>query len=342
MKNFIFPLVISSVLISISQTNKNFSYVDEIKYKYNELKLFVDRSTNAKLTTVEKINKTNNLYYVSFDNGSSTANKLLVFKNKIDIKVLAILNSNSYLDNDLLCSWDELFSSTTNSKNKALINDDDKGVAYGGVSIEVDKYFPVGSPNHRIYNYSASYLQEQKIKDVPAYKNTQWVNSEGLANGCVPTTAAMYFAFLEDTCCPEICDNRNLPVDYNENSSLVESFITNLGNNYFYTDNTGTYWSNIAPGYKKYLQRHSYYSYNVTYSNNYDDYYNATINAVNPVHISLATDDIYHSCLGIGIKNIFNGTETKRFVVTNYNSINIPDEYTFSVDLIRQFYFIHR
>lgn len=216
-------------------------------------------------------------------------------------------------------------------------------------------YFDVtsgGSVDSRLYQYTSSEFNEAKIKDVPQYLN-QLYGSEG----CVPTSAAMYFAYLEDI--PEysnIADHRDLPLDYYDDKAKVDSFIQYLGNNYFDTKD-GTYPEKVVPGLDDYLTDHGYGSYKANQSSYSSEFQNAIVNAANPALILLQDTwgQVKHCVLGIGFKMIQgNGAydeATDFYVISHYAHASNESEVTFrfSIDKstvmpfgVWNFVFVHR
>lgn len=226
------------------------------------------------------------------------------------------------------------------SEKKNYINTIDSsgyGVTYGN-TINKNLYFSMNISNSDYYFYGSSYLNETKILNVPSYMNTQFNN-----NGCVPTTFAMYLAFLEDNGYNVITKSEysNLPIKHTDNKTKVDNFIYYLGNRYFATGKYGvsTKKSIISPACNFYLDDAGFGSFETYSSNNYNEYVNAIYNAKNPVHIGFAT----HSALGIGYREIkqSNGDIT-RFVLANQAANDSMIEYYTNVDEVETFYFIHK
>lgn len=213
------------------------------------------------------------------------------------------------------------------------------GVTYGEI-VDSSKYFTVSNMiSSHLYQYSSSYLQETKILNVPNYMNSEFNNQ-----GCVPTTAAMYYAYLEDNGYNIINPStyKNLPLKHTDDSSKVSGFINYLGNEYFYTDpnvNGGTNLINIIRGYNNYLIDNSFSNYFVNFNNNYNEYKNAIDNAANPIPVSTTN----HSVLGIGYKEIHQSNgDINRFIITNGSRDNTMEEIWYNVDLIERFFFVRR
>lgn len=186
-----------------------------------------------------------------------------------------------------------------------------------------------------------------KINNVPNYMNTQYNN-----NGCSPTTAAMYFSFLyrnfEYTKAKNITDNRNMPLNHTDNTSLVDSYIRYIGDNYFYTSNEGTNRNNIINGYNRYLSQRGYSNYKVHTTLNVEEFTNTIYNAANPVHISVDySTGGAHSLLGIGYRSMYSaGMGAQTYIIANAVSNNQMTEVTFSIDdsftKLANFYLIHK
>lgn len=224
----------------------------------------------------------------------------------------------------------------------SLTNDTLTGVTYGDV-IDTKLYFPIKNiKDSDYYIYSSSYLQEKKILNVPNYMNTQYYCAfDDSYSGCVPTTAAMNFAYLEDNDFNIIINSnyKNLPIKHTDDKNKVYSFIKYLGDNYFNTTAiNGTMPSDIIKGNNDYLDETSFANYSVYTSNNYNEFVNATCNAKNPVHVSSRG----HSFLGIGYKEIHQSNgETTRLVIGNRVADKAMTEIYENADNIRTFYFIH-
>lgn len=159
------------------------------------------------------------------------------------------------------------------------------------------------------YIYSSSYLSEVKIKNVPNYRNTQFSN-----RGCTPTSAARYFAYLEDrgfNVVPSAYSN--LPIKHTENKSLVNNFIRYLGTNYVKTTDYGTLITNISSGYSKYLIDIGFGQYTATEINNFNYYSRIILETANPVPLVING----HSRIGIGYRFLSNssGATNPRVIV---------------------------
>ena len=87
-------------------------------------------------------------------------------------------------------------------------------------------YLKISNISAKQYVYASSYLSELKLLNVSNYMNTQYWYCN---MGCVPTTAAMYFAYLEDNGYGTLTDYRNLPLKHTDNASAVENYINYLG-----------------------------------------------------------------------------------------------------------------
>ena len=190
------------------------------------------------------------------------------------------------------------------------------------------KYFNLkdsnGSLNHVLSVHGSSSGGEYKIKNVPNYMNTCFNHY-----GCVPTTAAMYFAFMyrnrQYTGATDITKGYDLPLLHTDDQATVDEYINYLGNKYFKTNNTGTSLGDIVPGYNSYLWWRGYGSYDCHETTDFGYYANSIKNA-NPVPISLKTgydavSKTYtrHSILGIGYQSIYSsGSGSQTYIIANF------------------------
>lgn len=141
----------------------------------------------------------------------------------------------------------------------------------------------------------------------------------------------------------------------------MNEFIRYLGTNYFDTSySNGTITKNIWDKVDKYLLDRGYSSYYLETSKNYNDYYNAIVNCGMIVPVSIyniwdyteqqaneyVTKDYSererHTALGIGIRQIVNGNNTSRFIVSNYARNDTMSEFSFNSTWLREFFFVHK
>jgi len=333
----LFTIILSSSFINENAflfPNKKISSLNNYLLKYT--------STDSKVTNIKEVIFNNEICYF-IDLKSSTKKYSLLTENSLtNPKVLAIFEDESkhyeyFLD----------FKTVNNPlkkkiKTSSYIYYDYFGVTYSDESYTKDNYFKINNLDNTLYTYSSSYLNEIKITNVPNYMNTMFDN-----NGCVPTAAAMYFAYLEDNNINNICNNLNLPLKHTFDTNKVNNYIYDLGANYFYTTIDGTLPKNIASGYIKYLNDHNLSNYTLDVSKNYSDFLYSIKNCALPVPTSLKFYNqnnalCYHSALGIGIKSIFNKSKNDDFIIFNFAWSNKMEEFALTVDFIRQFYFIHK
>lgn len=179
-------------------------------------------------------------------------------------------------------------------------------VVYNGIQYNSSNYFAINDLNNKFYKYSSSYLNEASLLNVPNYMNTVYNG-----NGCAPTSAAIYFAYLEDNGYSILANYRDLPVSHTDDKEKVNNFIEYIGDSYFDTDNEGTYRTAVQPGFNKYLDDHKYGEYYCEVNKNYDEYRNSIANFGLPVSISMKhpVHQSNHNLVGIGFREIFNGTK---------------------------------
>lgn len=191
-------------------------------------------------------------------------------------------------------------------------------------------------------------MSTAKITDVPNYMNTQYLDSNGFHSGCVPSSAAMYLSYIDKACLS--ASNLiagALPDSHSDNLPLVNSFIKNLGDNYFYTTSeNGTLVNNIASGYTNYLSDKSFSSYSAYTSTSFSDYYNVINYTANPVHVRRVfynTDgDSYHSMMGVGFQTLTDNTGVNNYVICNCCLDNQMAEITLSTDYVVGYVIIHK
>ena len=362
LKNFAVTLALVSLTPTYNlnnQNNVNYSFDngnvvvsnDEYFSIQNNLSKYIIGGEESNISGIYEVFFANNEqgYFVTFDDLSGNSLESVLVRGEFyDYSIVAIYpeDCNPIGENNRYYKDALTFVSTpiVNTYNSALVGTADytTGVTFGSTT-SPSNYLPISNVSDHLYTYTSSYLNEVRILNVPNYMNTQFSNS-----GCSPTTAAMYFAYLEDNGYPIFTTYQNLPIMHTENTSMVNTFIYNLGNNYFNKSPIyGTSRLQIPVAYETYFNTCGYNQYDVTVSNNYNEFYNSIANCALPVHVSLTinegtSNEYYHSVLGIGIRDIFDGTSTDRFIVTNYASNNTMDVVSVSLDEIAQFYFIYR
>ena len=279
-------------------------------------------------------------YFISYSNYNDEIIGSILFEPTSDGWKINSIYNGSYIpfnQNEKYYVKGEFLTFNEKSNSINLIDSSNYGVTYGN-TINKSLYFPMTISNSDYYFYGSSYLNETKILNVPSYMNTQFNN-----NGCVPTTFAMYLAFLEDNGYNVITKSEysNLPIKHTDNRTKVDNFIYYLGNKYFATGKYGVSAkkSIISPACDFYLDDAGFGEFKTYSSNNYNEYVNAIYYAKNPVHIGFAS----HSALGIGYREIkqSNG-EITRFVLANQAANDSMIEYYTNVDEVETFYFIHK
>lgn len=338
----IIPLI-SVVLLTTSMKINN---IEKSGLIYDLFKLSKEDLITKKVFNVDFLN--NKGSFVRYYNNDEIIGSILYKEKNID----AIFYSD-YLpfDGDI----DEYYCITpyefvkkdeyvyTNS-DEIFINSN--SIIYDDISVYENDYFKIYNKNSLIYTYSSSYLNETKLLNVPNYMNTMFDN-----NGCVSTTAAMYFSYLyrNSTQASNILTSA-LPLKHTDDKLAVDNFIYSLGLNYFNTTTEGTSWSDIVPGYNKYLYSRNIYDFSCKeYKPSYVSYnslYNFILNTANPFQVSLDykknNKTIRHATLGIGVKSIFDGNKNSYFIDVNAVKDNVMTEVSYVFDYVRSFYFLGR
>ena len=336
-------LLLSSFQNPIDNSLNERGFLNDINYYKNYIV-----NKNSSLNSVDSLQ--GNLFLLNFyDQTSAKGESIIVSLENSRKKVIAIFSS--LIDkNSLLQKIGNIDSVSTSIQlsNSGFNYLEDRytyfGVAYSNIVRNTSQYFSIPNIQNHLSTNSTTYMNETKILNVPNYKNTL-VFGQGVTNpnGCTPTAAAMYYAYLEDNGYTNFTCGRNLPVNYYDHVQSINEFIEFLGNNYYFTGSNGSPWSKIRPGYKNYVHSRGHTDFNVSIEKNYNEFYNSIINCAMPVPISISmtkSDAHNHDVLGIGIRNYISSTGTEKFVVTNYGELTQTDEMAISVDNIRQFYFI--
>lgn len=316
----------------------------------NDVNYYKNYITNKNSSLISVDNLKSNLFLLNFyDQMSEKGESIVVsYKNSVK-KVIAIFNSQVKKNSLINLIGDQVTTnSTTQLSDNGFNHLEDKytyfGVVYSNIVRNKSLYFSIPNVSSHLSTYSTTYMNETKITNVPNYKNTLFFGT-GVTNpnGCTPTTAAMYYSYLEDNGYSNFTCGRNLPINYYDNVQSINEFIEFLGNNYFFTGINGSPWAKIRPGYKNYVHSRGHTDFNVSIEKNYNEFYNSVINCAMPVPVSISmtkSDAHNHDVLGIGIRNYITSTGTEKFIITNYGEISQTDEMAISVDNIRQFYFI--
>lgn len=309
----------------------------------SKLLVYVEANENTYISNITKIYFDDSEgYFIEFESDGMKLNSITIKGDYTNFEVYSIYEPGviPFKESERFCISPVEFAlkpSELDSEQYSVNTNSD--YSWGGVTYEQDTIdstlFPaISNVNEKLYFYSSSYLNEVSIKNVPNYMNTQYNN-----NGCAPTAAAMYLAYLEDNVYNNICNNLNLPIRHTDDKSKVDMFIRHLGDNYFNTTNTGTSRTNISTGYDNYFFDHGLGNYRCEVSKSYFQFVESIYNCALPVPISIFPR---HSVLGIGYKDIFNGTKTDKFIIANYIYNNKMSEVAFNVNELRQFYFIHK
>lgn len=149
--------------------------------------------------------------------------------------------------------------------------------------------------------------------------------------------------YLEANLSKYIINGENSSIKHTDNRTQVDSFIQYLDDDYFHTTTTNnTEWSQIPVGYENYYSDHGFSNIKCEISKNYNEY----VNSIYRCAISIPVDIMYsndhsHDILGIGYREIYNSSETERFLITNYATNDTMEEVMVSTDIVRQFDFLH-
>lgn len=351
-----FNKIIMAVPIIISSLSSHQSNDFYIK-KFNELlKPYVlNENQDCYISSYQRIYfEDNSGYFFEFKNEhDKNIESLLVKGNIFNYKVEAIYPSNykPFNEGEFYCFSPISFVKKEDFIIPAVLDYDWFGVEYNYLDIiKSELYFQYRDSKYNLIDTSDTDKEDKFINNVPNYINNQFIDKDGNANGCVPTVFAMYLAYLEDYCEPSICDNLNLPFAHINDSDKVEKFILNLGNKYFGTTlDGGTYRDKIPSAILKYMKFRNFDDYHAIVSKNFAELENSINNAQLPVPTSMKIYDNvnkeynYHFVLTKGYKSYKekNG-ERIDYVVANRASNSDMLTITFSVEYIRQFYFISR
>lgn len=277
-------------------------------------------------------------YYLEFMNKQEAIGSILVkgdLLNQYSVQAIYEPGFKPFKDNERFCVNPFEFKTFEEASFMSLTIDYSYlGVTYSNNIINKSNYLGISDIGSKVYTYASSYLNESKIQDVPNYMNTQFNN-----NGCSPTTAAMYFAYLEDNGYAQLAGYRNLPLKHTSDRSKVDSFIKYVGG-FFGTNNNGTDRNNIPSGYISYFETNGIKNIKSDISKNYMDFDNSIRHCALPVHVSIG-GDTNHSVLGIGRKEVLTNQGANRFIIANFAYNNSMSEVSFTVDIVRQFYFNH-
>lgn len=198
---------------------------------------------------------------------------------------------------------------------------------------DASKYFKIDLDRFLKKEAGSTYY-EGILKEVPNYMNTMYNHK-----GCSPTTAAMYFAFIDRAS----DEARNLfvpdmPLSHTQDMNRVNNLIKEIGDKYFFTTSSnGTYTNVIASQTAKFLNDRRLYDYKGFVTNQYDDFFYAINYAGNPCHLSIPG----HSMLGIGTKDIWGSPTNPKWVTCQavYNdtmaTVGVP------ATKIVEYYLIH-
>lgn len=199
---------------------------------------------------------------------------------------------------------------------------------------DATKYFPVNLDTHLKREGGSTYYEGLLIKDVPNYMNTIYNHM-----GCSPTTAAMYFAYIDRA--SQVAHNLfnpDMPLKHTDDINRVNDLIKYIGDKYFNTTTNGTYTYLIPGQTAKYLNNHGLYGYKGFTTTSYEDFFYSISYAANPCHLTIPG----HSMLGIGTKDVWASQTTPRWVTCQavYNDtmaiIGIP------ATKVTEYYLIHK
>lgn len=345
-----FLITLSLTVTMINLKFNNDKDLSKIGIYETHLTNYIENGENAYISDIKKIYFLDNSigYLVEFKNNNKSLEQLVISIENEKPVVNFILNNKELSQN--YNPYNEYFSFTQyKNENTQPLTTEFEGIIFTslGVIYENDvinpaMYIPIENKHENIYTYSSTYLSENKLINVPNYIN------QYSGYGCSPTTAAMYFVYLQNNGYPELTDYKNLPVNYSDDLDKVNDYIRYIGDNYFYTrDYEGTYITNIYNGYNKYLEDRDFEEYRCYITKNYNEYYNSIVNVGLPVHVSLNLDGLItggrnHDVLGIGNREVTSDKGVERFLLCNKVANNEATEFYITVDKVRQFYIIHR
>lgn len=341
-------LISSSFILNVDDfQNRSFSFYEKALGQVSASEI-IGVSENVYPKELSLVHfKSGNGVLISYTNSKKIVGSILFEPNGEDYCIAAIYKGNSIpftLDSNYCLSPFDFVTKEEFSTSK-LQNPLDSPTIYNNTSAIKDSgrarynqqstsdFFSVDLSTH-LYMYSAYYLSETRILNVPNYMNTMFNH-----NGCVPTTAAMYFSFLDRECPGEnnLIDG-TLPLHHTENISAVNSFISLLGNDYFYTTTRGTYNNKIAPGFSNYLKSKGLDSYNAYNFTDFSDYVSIIRDTANPIPITL---NINHEVLGIGYKILPTNTGATNYAIANYVYNDSMEEVTFPISNVSFYTEIH-
>lgn len=316
----ILALILLGTLVQ-TQNNNHILYFDNGNIKLsskelitlqNESNLYLSNDSHYEIIDIDNVYfYDNNGYYITLKNNDNYIKNLLIKDNFTNYEVIAVYENNFVEDIDetpYYISAIEFSSYPTedfyNSKTTNKILKTSQNDTYS--------FFEIENYTNNLYIYGASFMSEVYIKDVPNYMNTMYNHY-----GCVPTTCAMLFAYLEDNGYSDITGYRNLPVNHTDNITLVNNYIKYLGDTYFETTNSGTLIIKIPTYYNLALDGVGYGEYYCKVTNNFAEYANAIYYYANPVPLLIYGGA--HSVLGIGYTSITNSpNKNENFVKVNF------------------------
>lgn len=322
----------------------NYSFIEkgECSLENVEIKLksYIDCPFSKELKEIKTVNGKKVAEFYEGDDKTD----ILIFE-EIGDEVNVIASSDGSFD-----YYEFLNSSSLLNSSYQNILDDYKmyNATYNTDLVNPSKYFTIENISSHLYLYVSTYLQETRITDVPNYLNLQFpeTNDDGTItySGCVPTTAAMYFAYLSNNGYSSLNDNRYLPLNFYDAESSINSFILYLGNNYFYTTGAGgTSYANKINGFNNYLSVKGFSNYTCHNGVDFSEFYNSVANCGLPVPTTIYTNHTLHSLLGIGVK-IYNANTNnpERFIICNYASSTSLSVVNVSVKEVVYYTFIHQ
>lgn len=340
----LFSMIISSLSFNNSKNSflndweeKLIKYIknnnEEIHiYSYNEIQFFDESG-----------------YFFQFKDNDEIKESILIKGTLDNFNIEAICNANEipFNEGNYFCVNPFKFINENEAINcNSLVDQyhyDDFNVSYESIKIDSSKYIRINNYANNIEVITGNGFKEINVKNVPNYYNTQFNG-----NGCVPTSFAMYLAYLEDNGYQDIALNYDLPINHLNDKNKVDRFIKYLGDNYFYTNNmTGTNYKNIVDGINNYLISNNMGQYYCEIGKNYFDVTNAIENATTPIIMNypIFKNNKFsnnHAVLIFGYREVDELSYIDRYLHVNaVESTSITSAYL-PITRIRQFYFIHR
>lgn len=292
---------------SVNPNNK-FSYLKESISSWNDSNCYLDFSFTYENSKFYLYSLTKNDDYKGY----------FITDNSYNVKTMYVGNVKA--SNENIESLSPIFS------NNVEIIDESNNIDTNAISL-ASSYYEPPTLNADLYtSYSGSFGNEQKITDCPTYFNpTSYM--------CIPTACAMLLSFLDRYSNLNNLYSGLLPLDHDDNKTLVDNFIKNLANKYLGTTSKGTKLNNETIGLDKYLKEKGYGNYGAYFIYSFDRYSEFINKFEQPVIVSITLEgkpqDQGHSVLGIGAATVrYSG----RFIVCHYGerSTGLGDYYVSS------------